>query len=177
MTPPEFSRIQNIGTLPSGRTSVSLAASADECKRLAARLDLIALAALAAEFELTRFAGERVLVTGTVTARVTRRCSVTLEEFSADLVEPVRAGYAPDGVDYDAPVDLAALVEETEDPPEKLIDGRIDLGELAVQHLALALDPFPRAPGAEWDGAMAPDEAGAENPFAMLTQWRDRLRK
>jgi len=45
----------------------------------------------------------------------------------------------------------------------------IDLGELVVQELAVALDPYPRAPGAEVPEAYRPPEVEEESgPFAAL---------
>jgi len=45
--------------------------------------------------------------------------------------------------------------------------GVVDLGEELVQQLSLALDPYPRAPGAE----IPPEHAGgAHGPFAALAR-------
>ncbi len=53
-----------------------------------------------------------------------------------------------------------------EDPPEPLVGGSIDLGALAVEAVALGLDPFPRKPGAE-PVDLTIGDAG-ESPFAAL---------
>ena len=46
--------------------------------------------------------------------------------------------------------------------------GEIDLGAIAVEHLALGLDPYPRARGRRVPGHIE-DEAGpADSPFAAL---------
>ena len=34
-----------------------------------------------------------------------------------------------------------------EDAPDPIVDGKIDLGALAAEFLALGLDPYPRKPG------------------------------
>ena len=44
----------------------------------------------------------------------------------------------------------------------------IDLGEAASEQLALALDPFPRKPGAELPGSVGPHESGAFAALAKL---------
>ena len=50
---------------------------------------------------------------------------------------------------------------------------RVDLGEVAVQTLSLALDPFPRHPDADRilaeKGVLSEEAAG---PFAMLAKLR-----
>ncbi len=38
-----------------------------------------------------------------------------------------------------------------EDPPDPIIDGKIDLGALAAEFFALGLDPYPRKPGVAVD--------------------------
>ena len=56
--------------------------------------------------------------------------------------------------------------------------GAIDLGEAAAETMALALDPFPRAAGAEAAlraaGVLSEEEARPANAFAAL---KDALRK
>ena len=52
---------------------------------------------------------------------------------------------------------------------EPLLGDIIDMGEIAAQALALALDPYPRAKGVRVPGVMTEDEArAASSPFAGL---------
>ena len=58
---------------------------------------------------------------------------------------------------------------EDEDSPEMVVNGMIDLGEVATQYLSLNLNPYPRAPGVSLAAQLA--EAGMEvknRPFAVL---------
>jgi hypothetical protein len=58
---------------------------------------------------------------------------------------------------------------EADDPPEVLPAEGLDLGELVVQELAVVLDPYPRAPGAEVPAEFQPSEAEeVKGPFAAL---------
>ena len=50
--------------------------------------------------------------------------------------------------------------------------GMADLGEALAQDLALALDPYPRAPGAEVPAEYRPDGLGG--PFAALAGLRGK---
>jgi hypothetical protein len=61
------------------------------------------------------------------------------------------------------------MLEEYEDP-EPLVDGKVDVGELASQYLSLAIDPYPHAPGVEPVGEDPEIELkrDKENPFAAL---------
>ena len=53
------------------------------------------------------------------------------------------------------------------DAPEALIDGTIDLGELATEFLILGIDPYPRKVGSVFEAPM-PGEDSAR-PFAALS--------
>ncbi len=103
-------------------------------------------------------------LSGWVRAQAEQVCGITLEplpvsvdeRFSVDLVE-----------DADAPSEVEVTLED--DSPDVIEDGRIDLGQYAVEQFALALDPFPRKPGAEF---VQPEEAAEISPFAVLKQLR-----
>ena len=61
------------------------------------------------------------------------------------------------------------LDAEGDDPPETFEGDTIDLAEVWMEFLALAIDPFPRAPGAE-----LPETADdpKPSPFAALAALR-----
>jgi hypothetical protein len=65
-------------------------------------------------------------------------------------------------------VDEAAESEtEVPDPPEPIVNGTIDLGRVATDALFLAVDPYPRLPGAVFEPeVVAPDPE--DHPFAAL---------
>ncbi|MCT6647115.1 DUF177 domain-containing protein, partial [Enterococcus faecalis] len=58
-----------------------------------------------------------------------------------------------------------------EDDVDPIEDGKIDLGQYAVEQLALSLDPFPRKPGAEF---VQPEEPAEISPFAALKALKPR---
>lgn len=101
-------------------------------------------------------------LSGHVRAVAIQACGLTLEPvtqvideaFGMDLIED-------DGRSETGELDLTP----DDDAPEPIHDGRIELGQLALEHLALALDPFPRKPGAEFE---PPVEAAEISPFAVL---------
>ena len=62
---------------------------------------------------------------------------------------------------------------EVIDPPEAIINGIIDLGRLATDALFLAIDPYPRKPGAVFEAevvALDPED----HPFAALKALQDK---
>ena len=59
-----------------------------------------------------------------------------------------------------------AVLAPIEEPPDPIIEGRIDLGALAAEFLALGLDPYPRKPGVDF--AAPADASAPASPFAVL---------
>lgn len=100
---------------------------------------------------------------GTITARITQICVLTLEPFDSEVQVPLNLRFVADldesdTLDPDLPDEIA------------LEGGVLELGEAVVQTLSLALDPYPRAPG-----AMLPDSEGIgepAGPFAALARKR-----
>ena len=60
-----------------------------------------------------------------------------------------------------------------EDPPDPIVDGKIDLGALAAEFFALGLDPYPRKPGVAFDAARR--GRGRDSPFAALAKPKKRI--
>jgi hypothetical protein len=108
-------------------------------------------------------------IAGNIEARFTRLCGLTLEPFESRLEEPLLLRALPAGSPHapPSPADEVDLGIETEDPPDVLGLEGVDLGDLVVQTLALALDPFPRKPGAVFE---APQTRPEDSPFGVLAR-------
>lgn len=173
----EFSR--PVPTQEIGETEISevVEATAAERTALAERFGLLSLERLTAVCRLRREGDKTIRVTGRFRAEVTQACVVTLEPVASDLEDSFSLLFSEDaGSDTLAGEILVELEEE--EPPEPVAPGGIDLGEVAAEQLALALDPYPRAEGAELqrlgqgDG---PDGAETgESPFAVLKSLKGR---
>jgi uncharacterized metal-binding protein YceD (DUF177 family) len=124
------------------------------------------LSRLSAVFDLTP-RGSGVRVAGQVSAHLGQTCVVTLEPIESDLTEMVDLVYAP------AAQAQAKDLKLDDEPPEMLVDGKIDLGAIATEFLLLGIDPYPRKAGAEFAPVKA-DDAGAR-PFAALEALKNRL--
>jgi hypothetical protein len=179
----EFSRFieaDNVGIRPQERR---ISANAEERAALARRFDLPAIDRLEAEFVLIRAGSGVIHVTGKLEAEVVQSCVVSLapvparigEQFAVDFTAEQRHG-KPAGQPAGDPA--GDLDFDAADPPEPIRNGHIDLGELASEQLALALDPYPRAPGvsvpSEYSPGSGPDAGPIDipdrppNPFSIL---------
>jgi uncharacterized metal-binding protein YceD (DUF177 family) len=159
----EFSRPVKAGHIHGAPQSYELVADEAVRTALAERFHLPAIAALQGQFTLSHDRSGVIAAQLQMRARVTQLCVITLEPFEADIEERVELRFVP----------AARLEEEEELAPESLEgpdeipyeNDVIDLGEALAEQLALALDPYPRKPGAE-----LPAEAtdGDASPFAAL---------
>ena len=123
-----------------------------------------------ASLDLMLKRGGRVHVTGRVQARIGQVCVVTLDPIENEIDEDIDLIFAPP----EQISQLADLVEESAesdteipDPPEPIINGVIDLGRLATDALFLAVDPYPRKPGAVFEPHVEAADP-EDHPFAAL---------
>jgi uncharacterized metal-binding protein YceD (DUF177 family) len=147
-----------------------LTADPAQCAALAALAGVPGLSGVRASFDLRRAGRGRIHVVGRVTASVGQICVVTLEPMESAIDEPVDVLFAPeDQVEtiIKAMENEAETDGETPDPPEPIVGGQIDLGKLAADVLFLAIDPYPRKPGAVFEPPMVPEDPES-HPFAAL---------
>ncbi|MEA2862790.1 MAG: hypothetical protein QOC84_746 [Bradyrhizobium sp.] len=137
---------------------------------MAALAGLREILSASASLDVTPSGGGRFHVAGRVRARVGQTCVVTLDPIETDIDEPIDLTFAPsDQIPElsDLVDDAAASEEEIPDPPEPIVNGVIDLGRLATDALLLAIDPYPRKPGAVFEPLVEADDP-EDHPFAAL---------
>jgi Large ribosomal RNA subunit accumulation protein YceD len=172
MTEPlEFSRIVKVDTLPGNGLRQKIAADETERAKLARRYKLPSVESLEAEFHVTR-SGRGARVRGQARARVTQTCIVSLEPFPAEVDEEIDVRFAPPSPEKRAPKTEEEIRFEAEDEPDPLIDGCVDIGELAAEFIALGLDPYPRKPGVDFEPPA--EETEEPSPFVALESLRNR---
>ncbi len=146
-----------------------IAATPAECAALAALFGLPAIAALTGEFEMHHEQRGVIAATLHLRAAVTQICVLTLEPFDSKLAETASLRFVPAASVREA-ADLLLDAETLEGPDEIPYAGeQIDLGAVLAEQLALALDPYPRQPGARLPAAVSTD---SQTPFAALTRLR-----
>ena len=170
---PEFSRPERVDTVSERERVVEVEARPAEREALARRFDLLGVERLQASFTVRREPAG-LTARGRVTADVVQACSITGEPVGSHVDEQadllfVAAGAVGSG---DAEVELSADALDT-----IIFEGtKSDRGAAAAETMALALDPFPRAPGAERAlreaGVLSEEEA---RPLGALAGLRDKL--
>ncbi|MGB8275978.1 MAG: DUF177 domain-containing protein [Alphaproteobacteria bacterium] len=169
---PEFSRTIDVARMEEDEGRFEIAANPSEREALARRFGLLELASLTADVRVKRCAGGTVRVDIELEGDVVQACVVTLQPVASHVKEKASALFAPEA-EVAVDIDLSGGAE---DIPEPLADTVIDIGELTAQYFALALDPYPRAPGVRFEeyaaGPAEKDDEAAAGPFAALARLR-----
>lgn len=172
---PEFSRPLPIDRIGSLARIHALDATAQECTAVARRLGILAVDSLSARLTV-QAVGASYRVSGAVTGTVQVACAVTLAPVTQAIDTRFECLFTVDE-EGEAAEEIALSAEDCDTEP--LTGGLIDLGECAVQALALAIDYTPRAPGAEEVAkavGLLDEEAAARlsNPFSVLKPLSER---
>lgn len=169
-----FSRRIAVSEVPPEGLDLDIAATPAECAALAKLNGLPAVLSLNAPVRLRRWRGDGLEVTGEIRARLRQTCVVTLEEFESDIREDIDLRFAAPRAAAPPKSRRHADVEEQEhdaladDPPDPIVNGTVDIGAAAAEFLTLALDPYPRKPGAEFVEPAPAEPVAKASPFAQL---------
>lgn len=140
----------NVLRLP--RKGMPVEITADEAQRaaLAEAHNLLQVDHFWAELVVKSWKSDGIRVDGVVRAGIAQACVVTLDPIETQVEEEISATFVPEGSRL-ARNDLEGgefvLDAEGPDVPEPFSGDRIDVGALAEEFFALAIDPYPRKPG------------------------------
>jgi uncharacterized metal-binding protein YceD (DUF177 family) len=181
----EFSRRLLVEPWPDEGMAVDVSADTAERRSLAERFDLLEVRALRGHGRLERHGAELVL-RGCLEAEVVQECVVSLEPVPARIRHPVERRYRLGGTG-DAtrarfePRGTVVVDDDDEAEVEPVIGRKVDVGEAFAEELGLALEPYPRAPGASAleSGPLASyvsvgSEDRPSEPFAALRQLQEK---
>jgi hypothetical protein len=169
--PAPLSRILKVDEIEDG-ASGEIVATPAEMDAIAGLLDLVRLEGLTLDCRFTHGGSGRLRLTGRLKADVTQTCVVSLDPVEARIDVPLEVEFWPET--------LLATAESSAELPgsvlvldglEPIVCGRIDLGTVAYETLATALDPYPKREGVSFDWSQGePNQAqeGQSGPFAAL---------
>ena len=169
---PEFSHVV---TLAEAGAAKSVTLTADEAARgaIARRLGLVEVGRFDMSVDVRAIAGG-IGLRGEIRAALVQRCAATDLPIAARITEPFDLKYLRDMQPADAEdIEVELGAEDIDVLP--LEHDRVDLADVGVQTLSLALDPFPRHPDADRilaeKGVLSEEQAG---PFAALAALRGK---
>ena len=174
-TRPEFSRPLAVERIGSTGAEVTVEADAEERSALAERFGIEAIHALSGRFVATPWRRGGVELRGEIRAEVEQLSVVSLEPFRSEVAETVVRYFQAETAPGHNPAVL--VVQSLEgDEPDVISGGAIDLGEIAAESLALALDAYPRKPGEVFQevNEAAVEAPREESPFAILSRLKQQ---
>ena len=168
---PPFSRPFDVSRLGDGNTRHEhVEATPEERDGLARFLGAVAVRRLQVDVALTR-RGRQVRTEFHVRADIVQTCVVTLDDLDTALDEEFPLIFDPDvrpSGEFDEPLSVT-----DDDPPEPLVDETVNVGVAVGEMMVLALDPWPRKPGAEVDSDFVAVQSLHTSPFAVLKSLRE----
>ena len=176
---PLFPRPYTADEVPAKGVKGLVEASECERARIAGALDLAGLKNFRMNFQLRRAGQRHFKLSGHMVASATQICVVSLQPVETRVDEKIEMEFWP-------PEDVARIEAEAEpesmsvplNGPEPIRNGVIDVGQLAYEHLAASLDPYPRKAEArfEWGNRAGGggEDGSAARPFAGLARLKDR---
>lgn len=178
MTEPSVLRLRMAELTGNRKRAFDLQPDAAGRDALAGELGLIALPALRFQGELRPKGRGDVLLAARLTADAVQACVVTLAPVPVHLDQVVERIYVAD-----MPVPEGDEIEMPADDSREPLPELLDLQDVLVEALALALPDYPRADGVELGEqihappGVEPLRDEALKPFAGLAALRDRLKE
>lgn len=163
----EFSFPLKIDELGQGEQTYNLRADKDQLEWLTEILQVPAVNSFAANIKLNfQKKKSQLNITGNVTANLKLISVISLDEFNKD--------YTTDfSVKYDTSAKYEDIYQDDEDinldVPDIVMNGKIDLGDIAIEQLALVLEDHPRQEGEEFASVIEGTNQ-ENNPFAVLAK-------
>lgn len=157
-----------IEDIPEGGRRFEVAADEPTRAAVADLAGVNGISRLEAGFDVHRRGTDGLHVAGEVSGSVQQTCSVSLEPMTSEIREGIDLVFRPAAGPEDKRLRPKHTVSAEAEEDETLIDGRIDLGEIATEFLLLGVDPYPRKEGAVFVEPAPPAEGS--NPFEALAR-------
>lgn len=165
----DLDAVIKVDKIPTDGRVVTIETDDEQREALAERLKVSKVTDFSAKVTATRFRGG-IRAQGNVVGTIIQPCVVTGDPVSQSIDESVDRIFLP-GQDAASQATAGAEIFvnlEDDDLPDYFEGNEIDLTELVLEVFALAIDLYPRKPGAELPGGVAGDDPAELSPFAAL---------
>lgn len=167
--PLDLDAVIKVDKIPSAGRTVAIRTDAEQREALAHRFKVSRVEAFSADVVAKRFRGG-IRAEGRVWGAIEQPCGVTGDPVYQDIDEIVDRIFLPG---HDAASEATAGAEifvnlEDDDLPDYFEGNEIDLADVVLEVFALAIDLYPRKPGAALTGDAAGDDPAELSPFAAL---------
>jgi uncharacterized metal-binding protein YceD (DUF177 family) len=169
-----FSYPVKVGHVSANPVTVTISADQSDLRRLAAQWGVLEVRAFEAKIDIGRWKRDGIRLKGRVTATVVQECVVTLDPVEQKIDEDLEALFLPENSRLAKRMTDGSgemfLDPEGPDLPDTFSGDTIDVGAVAAEFAALAIDPYPRKPGLDYADRIESDETVEKkpSPFAVL---------
>jgi hypothetical protein len=164
---PPVHRPYDLSALGRAGAEIAIVLTNQELQRLARWLEVEAVEGFAAKVALRKHSPSRYSYLAKLDAKILQNCVVTLEPVRSVVEREIaRELYLASAVRRSLPKDAVTPAIDDE-VTEEIESADYDLAAPLLEELSLAIDPYPRAPGVEFE----PPKDGRdedEGPFAAL---------
>jgi uncharacterized metal-binding protein YceD (DUF177 family) len=168
-----LSHTVRVRDIPTGGKTYQLEAEADERAVLAENLGIPAVERLEAELEVLPVGNDGLRVRGRVDGDVVQTCIVTLDPVRQSVSETFDVTFLPEQESPDPGARTVLLDPADDEELDFFSGGRLDLGPIVREHLALGLDPYPRKPDTGFQPHIEDDTSDRVSPFEGLRKLKD----
>jgi uncharacterized metal-binding protein YceD (DUF177 family) len=180
MTTTEISHPLRICDMPKSKnTAFDVRFSNDEMAQVATILSAITVKKMRITGKISPSGAKDWVLTAIAGATVTQTCVVTLVPVQTRVDNPITLTYS---TDYQVE-GIESVTEMTTDENIEPLTDEIDLTEVAIEAIAIALPTYPKSPGAHMETSVfaakdvTPMTDADTKPFASLASLKDKLSK
>jgi uncharacterized metal-binding protein YceD (DUF177 family) len=166
-----FSHSYNLNRLGQAGDEVRFTAGQAERAALARFAGAVRVELFAATIDIKKISPNRFHLSFALDADIVQSCVVTLVELPARIQLAFERELHFVAGSQRMP-DLKAEIGVEDDMPEEIGSLHYDLAVPLIEEFVLAIDPYPRAPGVEFQAGTG--EGAAESPFAVLKGLKSR---
>lgn len=169
-----FSFPVKVGHVSANPVTVTISADQADLEKLKAQWDVLDVVAFEAEIAIGRWKRDGVRLKGRVRATIEQACVVTLDPVQQQIDEEVETVFLPENSRLAKRMTDGSgemfLDPEGPDLPDTFSGDTIDVGAVAAEFTALAIDPYPRKPDLDYADRIESDETTDKkpSPFAVL---------
>jgi uncharacterized metal-binding protein YceD (DUF177 family) len=168
-----YSHMTDLSRLPVGETEFSLTPNEDERARMAQWLSVDGLMPLEAKVRVIRQSEHYYTYEASLVADVVQSCVVTLEPVPSHIERQFRRLFeVVSGMRQRPAGRTVHIAIGEEDEPELLDNPVVDLAAPVLEELSLAIEPYPRVPGAIFH--QPPEQEPRTSPFEVLKVLKTR---
>ncbi|MCF6302275.1 MAG: DUF177 domain-containing protein [Devosiaceae bacterium] len=168
--------VVNLDRLPNLGRRLKIQADQEQLQKIAKAANVSAVGRFSAELHVVRVKGG-VQVMGKLSAESTQPCVVTLEPVHQRIEENLSRVFMPNpghdkqgGKQENAPGSETCIDLSDEDVPDYYDGSQLDLSDFLLEIFAMAIDLYPRTPGAKMTPKLQGDDPSKLSPFAVLKE-------